>query len=85
MSTDLADGQVIFRVYNQGPGIREDKLESIWNSYYQDRPGDYHAGLGLYIVKTVILLHGGAYGVKNREDGVEFWFSLPACRSGKEE
>lgn len=85
VSTDLADGQVIFRVYNQGPGIREDKLESIWNSYYQDRPGDYHAGLGLYIVKTVILLHGGAYGVKNREDGVEFWFSLPACRSGKEE
>lgn len=36
-----------------------------------------HSGLGLYIVKTVITMHGGTYGVDNRENGVCFWFSLP--------
>lgn len=69
--------QAVFRVYNQGLPIEEKDFDKIWNSYYQGQEQENHAGLGLYIVKTVILLHKGQYGVKNRENGVEFWFSLP--------
>lgn len=71
--------RVIFRVYNQGTAIPEKDLDKIWNSYYQGQEQENHAGLGLYIVKTIILLHKGTYGVRNRDKGVEFWFSLPAC------
>lgn len=69
--------QVVFRVYNQGAAIAPKDMDKIWNSYYQGQEQENHAGLGLYIVKTIILLHKGQYGVINRENGVEFWFSLP--------
>ena len=49
----------------------------IWEKYYQGEEQTGHSGLGLYIVKTVITMHGGTYGVDNRENGVCFWFSLP--------
>ncbi|MDO5345252.1 MAG: HAMP domain-containing sensor histidine kinase [Lachnospiraceae bacterium] len=71
--------QVYFRVYNDGAGIRQEDMDHIWESYYQGENQENHAGLGLYIVKTIVLLHGGKYGAANKEKGVEFWFSLPAC------
>ena len=36
------------------------------------------SGIGLSIVKAIMESHRQAYGVENREDGVEFWFEL-AC------
>ena len=77
ISLTREEGLVFFRVYNQGEAIRRKDLEKIWDSYYQGREQENHAGLGLHIVKTVVLLHKGQYGVKNLDRGVEFWFSLP--------
>ena len=34
------------------------------------------SGIGLSIVKAIIEAHGGSYGVRNRDNGVEFWFEL---------
>ena len=83
ISVEREEEKVIFRIYNEGSRIKEEDLENIWNSYYQAQPHDYHAGLGLYIVKTVIVLHKGEYGAINREKGVEFWFALPAFDGGE--
>ena len=33
-------------------------------------------GIGLAIVKAIMDMHGQHYGVRNVQDGVEFWFSL---------
>jgi two-component system sensor histidine kinase VanS len=33
-------------------------------------------GIGLSIVKNIMILHEGSYGVENAEDGVKFYFSL---------
>lgn len=77
ISLDREGDKVYFRVFNEGKSIQEKDLEKIWNSYYQGQYRENHAGLGLYIVKTVITLHKGNYGVKNQKNGVEFWFSLP--------
>ena len=82
ISLSREENQIFFRVYNQGKGIKEEDLDRIWDSYYQGQEQDNHAGLGLYIVKTVILLHKGKYGAENRDQGVEFWFSLPAYKEG---
>ena len=33
-------------------------------------------GIGLSIVKAIMETHGQAYGVRNVDHGVEFWFEL---------
>lgn len=78
ITVERRENQVYFRVYNEGEAIRSEDMEHIWESYYQGKDQQNHMGLGLYIVKSAVLLHGGTYGVANRDAGVEFWFSLPA-------
>lgn len=73
------------RVFNQGEPISRKDIDKVWASFYmaekekekEEENGLGHTGLGLYIVKTVMEMHGGTYGVENVENGVEFWFSVP--------
>lgn len=83
ITIERVEDEAFFRVYNDGEQISEEEAGKIWNSYYQGRREDDHAGLGLYIVRTVVLLHGGRYGMENRPRGVEFWFSLPVMEDGR--
>ena len=38
-------------------------------------------GIGLSIVKAIMDAHNQQYGVKNWENGVEFWFTLDGSNS----
>lgn len=76
---------IFVRIYNQGQPIAKKDMENIWKSFYvpeqereKEEEGLGHTGLGLYIVKSVIEMHGGSCGVQNIEEGVEFWFSIPS-------
>ncbi|HAN44320.1 MAG TPA: hypothetical protein DCP97_02910 [Ruminococcaceae bacterium] len=72
---------VLFSVFNEGEPIPENIIDKIWDSFYkvdEARTRTKGNGLGLYIVKTIIKAHGGSCGVQNKENGVEFWFELPA-------
>ncbi|MDR1245663.1 MAG: HAMP domain-containing histidine kinase [Clostridiales Family XIII bacterium] len=71
-----------FSVFNEGKPIAQSDVERVWESFYKTdrarvREEENHTGLGLYIVKTVINAHGGAYGLINNTSGVTFWFTLP--------
>lgn len=73
--------EITFFVFNEGENIKGDEIDNIWECFYKTnksrvREDETHAGLGLYIVKTIIQAHYGSYGVKNHDNGVEFWFSL---------
>lgn len=72
-----SDEKIKLSVYNTGNQIPKDALESIWTSFYKvDKSRnrvDGSTGLGLYIVKIIMELHGGSYGVYNRNNGVEFY------------
>jgi len=73
--------KALFSVFNEGDHISQDDMVHIWESFYKTdksrvRMEESHYGLGLYIVKTIISAHGGEYGMRNTEKGVEFWFSL---------
>lgn len=83
---------IYFTVYNQGEQILQEEMEKIWKSFYvaeqeteKEENGLAHTGLGLYIVKSIMEMHEGKYGVRNLEDGVEFWFSLPLWTLEKKE
>ncbi len=68
-------------VYNSGRQIPEKELQRIWTGFYSKNQKESaegsHAGLGLYIVQSVVAMHNGKYGVENLSAGVEFWFTIP--------
>src|SRR5690606_26047617 len=70
-------------VEDSGPGIPEDKLETIFNRFYTDRPKGTafgnNSGLGLSIVKQIVQTHRGEVWASNRSGGgARFTVDLPA-------
>ncbi|AVO46524.1 sensor histidine kinase [Phreatobacter cathodiphilus] len=62
-------GAIEIVVEDDGPGIREDALQRIFERFYTDRPHqDYgqNSGLGLSISKQIIEAHGGSIWAENR-------------------
>jgi len=56
-------------VDDDGPGIRPDALEKIFDRFYTDRPAQgfgQNSGLGLSISKQIIEAHGGRIRAENR-------------------
>ena len=72
-------------VYNSGSHLTPEQLDRIWDVFYTGETGDqpHGHGVGLAIVKSIALLHGGSVSVQNRDDGVEFCLSLPRTEAGK--
>lgn len=64
--------RVTVTIDDEGPGIPENKLQSIFERFYSERP-DYeeygrHSGLGLSICKQIITAHNGVIYAENRVD-----------------
>ena len=56
-------------VDDDGPGVRPDAIEKIFERFYTDRPQQgfgQNSGLGLSISKQIVEAHGGAIWVENR-------------------
>ena len=74
------DNKIRTSIYNTHPGISEQALPNLFNSFYKEdksRGGNSKSyGLGLSIVKAVMEMHNGKYGVYNSNAGVVFWFEL---------
>ena len=73
--------EVRIEVRDTGEGIDQDKLKDIWERYYKvdkaHKRAQVGTGLGLSIVKTILDMHGGAYGVQSEQGvGSTFWFEL---------
>ena len=67
-------------VFNTGKQIPEEDIDQIWNKFYKvdkARTREYGGnGIGLSIVKAIMESLKKGYGVKNYNNGVEFWFEL---------
>jgi two-component system sensor histidine kinase ChvG len=60
---------VEFRVEDEGPGIRAENLDKIFDRFYTDRPEGYfgkNSGLGLSISKQIVEAHRGRIWAENR-------------------
>ncbi|WP_080507300.1 stimulus-sensing domain-containing protein [Rhodopseudomonas palustris] len=61
-------------VDDDGPGIRDDALEKIFERFYTDRPHQgfgQNSGLGLSISKQIVEAHGGKIWAENRPGPVD--------------
>lgn len=82
--------RVTVSIRNSGPGISPDDVKMIFDRFYktdksrsQDKNG---MGLGLYIVKTMVQLHGGEIHVESVENEYtlfEFWIPNHSEKSEK--
>jgi signal transduction histidine kinase len=83
----LSEGHVLHEIHDTGIGIPEDKVERIFDEFYQVEMGKHGGtGLGLAITKRVIEEHGGAIWVKSQlGKGSIFYFTLPRYTENKDE
>lgn len=67
-------------VFNTGTPIPEEDVDHIWDKFYKvdkAHTREYGGnGIGLSIVKAIMKSFHQQYGVKNYDNGVEFWFEL---------
>lgn len=67
-------------VFNSGKEIAAEDIDKIWISFYRADKSHSRAegrfGLGLSIVSAICKLHNQAFGVENKNGGVEFWFDI---------
>lgn len=76
--------RVIFIVSDEGPGIDLEEQEDIFASYVRGSKGKdtTGAGLGLYLVKRVVDLHGGAVTLYSYPgQGAKFCIDLPRVQN----
>ncbi len=73
---------VLIKVADNGPGIPEEKLQSIFEFFVGYKKEGF--GLGLAIVKSIVDAHGGCLNVQSEEGkGAIFYVYLPAVVSEK--
>lgn len=69
-------------VFNSGRPIPEEDLAKLWDKFYKvdkAHTREYGGnGIGLSIVKAIMESFQQEYGVRNFDNGVEFWFELDA-------
>lgn len=67
-------------VYNTGDKLEDEQLLRVWNRFYKADESrhreDGGVGIGLSLVKAIMNNYENAYGVENKENGVEFFFEL---------
>ncbi|RJX36052.1 MAG: HAMP domain-containing protein [Desulfurivibrio sp.] len=74
------NGDIVFAVVDDGPGIAEQYHEKIFEQYFQVPGSRKGTGIGLYSVQKVVENHHGAIGVSSVPGrGARFQVTLPAA------
>ena len=77
---DKKNNKLRVSVYNTGDKLEDEQILRVWNRFYKAdesrNRNDGGVGIGLSLVKAIMNNYGNAYGVENKENGVEFYFEL---------
>ena len=80
VTVDEESGNARISVFNTGKQIPEEDIDQIWNKFYKvdkAHTREYGGnGIGLSIVKAIMDSFQKEYGVRNYNNGVQFWFEL---------
>lgn len=86
------NGPFVVTVDDEGQGVPEDNLESIFERFYSERPTEHfgrHSGLGLSICRQIVETYGGSISASNRRApdgrvlGARFTVRLPVASGRK--
>ncbi len=92
LSRESRNGPFVVTIDDEGQGIPEDNLESIFQRFYSERPVEHfgqHSGLGLSICRQIVETYGGTITATNRRGpdgkvlGARFTVRLPAASARK--
>jgi two-component system OmpR family sensor kinase len=71
----------VITIGDDGPGIPDDELESVFDPFYRAEPSRSHEtggiGLGLAVVRSVARAHGGEVALSNTGQGLRATVTLP--------
>jgi two-component system sensor histidine kinase MprB len=72
----------VVSVIDHGPGVPAGERHAIFRAFYRSpaarRSGQNGNGLGLSVVKDVVMAHGGTLGVSCARGATRVWFFLPS-------
>lgn len=76
---DRPQGSVLVAIKNNGPAIKEEDRERIFNKFYQSDTSHASAGtgIGLAVVKKIVELHEGRVWVESDDRETTFWVNIP--------
>lgn len=81
LSIEPAEDHVLIRIVDHGPGIRQEDMDRLFTPFSRLQTTVKQtsgSGVGLYVSKTIIELHGGAIWAESQVgDGATFAFTLP--------
>jgi signal transduction histidine kinase len=87
INTYYKGSKVFVQIYNNGPKISDEEIRYIWNRFYKSdksRTNKVSTGLGLPIVRMILMQQGEEVWVKNNHDiGVTFTFSLTRYKNSR--
>lgn len=76
--------KIIYEVKDTGKGIKKEDMKYIWDRYFKDSKkhtrNTNSTGLGLSIVKSILVLHKYKYGVYSTPKGSTFYFEIEKSR-----
>lgn len=75
---DRGRGRVVVRVVDDGPGIPEEDRERVFEPFFTTRDVGAGRGLGLDVVRSVVLSHRGLVELDSAPGRTEFRVTLPA-------
>lgn len=74
-------GDVVLSIADNGPGIEPGAVGRVFEPYFTTKPEG--SGLGLAMVKNIVLLHGGSIDIQSRPgEGTTFEIALPVGGPG---
>jgi len=85
ISIKRSGGKIRWEIQDHGSGIAKEDQNLIWERYFTQSK-DYDRvnggiGLGLSIVKGILMAHSASFGVESEEGkGAVFWFELEAAK-----
>lgn len=78
VALDMADGNAVITISDNGRGIDKEELSLVFIRYFQGKNGKHRegSGIGLYLVKKYIELHGGRISIESGS-GTVVRFEIP--------
>lgn len=85
VSTEIKENAIRVNVTDTGKGISPEDQSLVWDRYYKSSSSHHRmqvgTGIGLSIVKTILLMHRSDFGIiSDGKTGSTFWFELPLIK-----